>query len=300
MVSEKDNNGLIKYSYVNKEKIIQIDTHLHKWDICLETGNAYSVKKNPNFIQSLKKKIRREKSQFSIYDYFTSPDHIEWSVAEGKDFIKNVIQKNNIPIAGKRILDISGGNGHVANELRKCGATVVLTEINDAAIQYAKNKLNIDTYKFDFQKDSIDKTVPGKFDIVLLRAAVMFCQDLDCFLKDVEKVLHPGGVLVLQYCVIPTIGTLLRTQFDEYNYLVLYQPETLIKICKNLKFDLVSYENEIDPTMYVYDHDRSLKFTLIRIINELRALRKLPFNSSYPFRARDRRRSNLIFVLNAE
>jgi len=287
----------LNYSFVQSDRTLELDTFRHRWILCQETGNAYSIKKKPGLIHWLlqvNQRRKQKKSSYSIYDYFTSPDHIQWSLEEAQKVVHDIFTAHNINPSGKRILDISGGNGHVADELRKLGATMVLTEVNDVAIEYARNKLNVETYKFDFQADTLSKVVEGKFDIVLIRAAMMFCVDVERFLTDLEKLLKPGAIVVMQYCVVPTLGVLLRTQDDEYSYLALYQADTLIEFCQKHGIRLVDRQDEIDPEPYVFDHDVSRWLTGLRLWYEVKGLRALPFTSKYLFRARDRRRTNMI------
>lgn len=287
----------LNYSFVQGDHTVKLDTYKHHWIICQKTGNAYSVKKKPGMINRLTQAYKsRKKSSYSIYDYFTSPSHIQWSLEESRKVISEIFNHYKIEPNGKRILDVSGGNGHVANELKKLGAEVVLTEVNDNAIEYARDKLQVETYKFDFQADSLNKVVNGKFDVVLLRAALMFCVDLERFLSDLKQLLAPDAIVVMQYCVIPTLGVLLRTQNDEYSYLALYQPETLIQFCERHGLALIACEDEIDADPYVNDHDASRWLTFLRIWYDIKGLRVLPFTSKYPFRARDRRRSNMILA----
>ena len=122
-----------------------------------------------------------------------------------------------------------------------------MTEINDNAIKYARQNLGMHAEKFNFFTDKIQNIFMDKFDIVLMGAAVMFCKHLSEF---VIKIIKPNGLLIQHRCVHPTLGVLLRTQFDEYNYQVLYQPETLITEHSKAGFSLQAQENETDPSMY--------------------------------------------------
>jgi SAM-dependent methyltransferase len=273
---------------------VAVKTFKYLWVIDLESGNAKSIRRNSFFIKMFDPQPLRGSNPFSIYDYFIHPDHIQHSIKEGEKLITNVFNKYNITIEGKRILDISGGNGQVALQLKDNGASVVLTEVNECAIKYAKQELNIDAFFYDFQKNDIIKTVTGKFDIVMLRAAIMFCEDIDNFFNKINSILKPNGLMILQYCVVPTLGTFLRTQFDDYNYRILYQPDYIIDVGKTNGFDLIKCEEEIDPDMYVFDLDRKYYLTFFRVLYECMALKKIPFQSLFPLRARYRKRYLII------
>jgi ubiquinone/menaquinone biosynthesis C-methylase UbiE len=233
----------------------------------------------------------------SIYDYFVSEYHIQYSIDSFKDFRQEVIDRHNIDITGKRVLDISGGNGHFADEMRKAGAHVVMTEINEKAIRYAKEKLGIETVGFDFACDRLSNLFHEKFDIVLFRAATMFCTDLDRLAADVKSVLTPGGLSIHTQCVVPTLGVFLRTQCDDYNYKILYQPQHIIGPHEKNGFRLSGRHDETDPTMYVYDHDLNPVLRTLHYLYEFPAVGAIPRDATFPFRARDRRRSDLVFRL---
>ena len=60
-------------------------------------------------------------------------------------------------------------------------------------------------------------------------------------------------------------------------------------------FELVAREDETDPTMYAYDHDQRFGSLFLKLLYEFLAIRKIPAESPFPFRARERRRSMMIF-----
>ena len=245
-------------------------------------------------------KVYKNRRGIVPFSYFLLPEHIEFSIHEGHKLVEELLVPASVDIEGARILDISGGNGHVADELRKMGADPKLTEVDSAALHYAREELGIDSKEFFFERGGIHRLFDATFDIVLMRACVMFCTDLDAFLADLKKCLAIGAHVVIQYSVVPTIGTLLRVQVDPITYFALYQPEYLIAALERHGFRLRRREDESDPAPYVYDHDRSRVLTNLRIRYERRALRVLPFESPFFIRARDRRRSNLVFEYAGE
>jgi SAM-dependent methyltransferase len=231
----------------------------------------------------------------SIYDYFVAEDHIRYSVETAHEFLEKHVRRHGIEIAGKSILDVSGGNGHFIAEFARLGAKVALTEINDRAIEHARKTNGFEVFRFDFNRDHIDQIARGPFDLLLLRAAVMFCADLEGFVCDARKLLAPGGLVIVNHCVVPTLGTLARVQLDEFSYHALRQPETIERIFCERGFQLVSREDETDPSLYVYDHDLDATWMLLHYFYEIKAALHLRTCRSFAFAARDRRRSTLIF-----
>ena len=200
---------------------------------------------------------------------------------------------------GKTILDVSGGNGHFIQEFKKLGADVSLTEINDPSIDYAKKTHGMKVFKFNFNTDSIKEVIKEKFDIVMLRAAIMFCKDLRVHVKDLKSIINPGGLVVVNHSVIPTLGVILRTQVDEFSYFSLRSPEQVIRHFEEEGFSLVERRDETDPGLYVYDHDLRLRWWILHLFYEWKGVWSLrKFRQKYTFPARDRRRSTLLFRYN--
>ncbi|MBL8110549.1 MAG: hypothetical protein JNJ96_12880, partial [Anaerolineales bacterium] len=63
----------LNYSFVQSDRTLELDTFRHRWILCQETGNAYSIKKKPGLIHWLlqvNQRRKQKKSSNSIYDYF--------------------------------------------------------------------------------------------------------------------------------------------------------------------------------------------------------------------------------------
>ena len=163
----------------SSENIVRINTYKRHWHFCRECGDASPVEKAKypwDFLPAPEFKKGAVADEADMYNYFVEKPHIEFSVKDGLYFIESCLDANRIDLKGKRVLDISGGNGHVADELRKRGANVTLTEINLPALAYAKETLGLETRVFNFNTDRIHERVTGPYDIVCLRAVIMFCR----------------------------------------------------------------------------------------------------------------------------
>jgi ubiquinone/menaquinone biosynthesis C-methylase UbiE len=285
----------------NSSNLLKIDTYKRHWYFCQDCGSGAPIQKNFYPLQFLPVKdwTKTQADEESMYDYFIDPIHIAYSVDTAKEFIADYVNKWNIPTQGKTILDISAGNGHFINEFKKMGATVSMTEINDPSIEYAKKQHGIDVYKYNFNSDTLQNVIKTKFDIIMLRAAIMFCKDLGKHANDLKDIIAPDGLVVVNHSVIPTLGVILRTQVDEHSYFSLRSPEQVIKHFENAGFSLVERKDETDPSMYVYDHDLTLRWSLLRIFYELKAVLTMRSKGRvFAFPARDRRRSTMLFRYN--
>lgn len=277
---------------------VEVNTYKRIWHLCLACGCGSPVQKKSYPLAFLPLQgFRKPKNQDqqSIYDYFVDPGHIEYSIRTAGDFLHQYAEPQGIQLESKRILDVSGGNGYFLKEIEKRGASVALTEINKRSIDLAREKHGYDVYEFDFNVNRIDEAVPGQFDIIMLRAAIMFCRDLGSLATDLSRMIPPGGLAIVNHSVIPTLGVLLRVQLDEFSYAVLRQPETVVAHFQNAGFKLNYRYDETDPSLYVYDHDLLNSWMFARTIFEIPAARKLRSHRNYTFAARDRRRSTMIF-----
>lgn len=284
------------------DDLITLNTYKRTWFLCHACGDAFPQQKDRYSLTFLSdphlKKMPEDEA--SMYDYFIQQDHIDYSIATAGDFLRQHAEPNRIAFYGKRVLDISGGNGHFLMEIAKLGAEVTLTEINQPTIDYAKATHGIDVHLFNFNSHSIQAEVPKTFGIVMARAAIMFCQNLAKFAQDTREILADDGLVIVNHSVIPTLGVMLRVQLDEFSYFRLRQPESVIRTFEKAGYILQSRADETDPSLYVYDHDMNRYWTLARYLHEQPAMRRLVSaersgKACYAFRARDRRRSTIIF-----
>ncbi|HEY6161574.1 MAG TPA: class I SAM-dependent methyltransferase, partial [Bacteroidia bacterium] len=166
-----------------------------------------------------------------LFDYMASDRHVQLHKEQHKifdTFKKDILERYNLDVRGRSVLDISGGNGSFAKELQGLGASVAMTEFNQKSVEFAREKFHIDSRRFDFNSDDIGELFSDlKFDFVLLRFAVMFCRDIGKFIDSLRPILNPGAIVVVNGSTEPTLGTMLRFQYDDYAYLVLYNSKAL-------------------------------------------------------------------------
>ena len=284
----------------SNKKFISISVYKRWWRVCQECGSAFTEKKSSYKFSLLPYKALKRNNDLdsaSIYDYFADAAHIEWSIADGEELLNRYITPYINNIKDKKILDISGGNGHALNQLYKEGANVELTEINEKAIQYAKSNFTFPVHYFDLNECSLSATGnQSQYDIIMTRACIMFCDDLVRLANEIYSKLVPGGFYILNNTIEPTLGIMLRTQFDEYSFHVLRQPAHVRKICEDIGFEVVDQIDEVDPSMYAYDNDLLNEWIIPHYLYEIKAMINLKEKAKnfYNLRARDRRRSTLI------
>jgi SAM-dependent methyltransferase len=292
---------LFKARLMNKcGPYIDINTYKRLWHLCPHCGSAHPTEKKFYPLSFLPfKNFSHAKGQDAgtIYDYMVSPLTVEWDKGLVEPFVAKHLAGIDLP--GKRILDISGGNGTFLHELTKLGATGVLTEYNKGAAEYARREYPVlQTYSYDFNSERIEDIDKGPFDIVLLRAALMFCLDIPAFASSLRNVVKPGAYVIAHDCVVPTLGGLIRVQIDDYSYLRLRQPETIVAEFSEAGFVLTNRIDETDPGLYVYDLDLYGAWMVLKYLYEIPAARKLREHRLYAFPARDRRRSTMHFRLS--
>ena len=101
-------------------------------------------------------------------------------------------------VTGKRILDLGCGEGGYSRELTKRGAQLVSVDCSKRAIEYAmelaaQESLSIEHYVRN-SNDLFD-IASEQFDIVLCSMMLMDCEDFEGTLREVVRVLKPGGRL---------------------------------------------------------------------------------------------------------
>jgi SAM-dependent methyltransferase len=286
----------------NGRDIFVLDTYKRHWHCCRTCGTAVSEQKSFYPLSMLPLSDLRKGADLDeekMYDYFVEQIHIDWSEREGKEFIVDYLKPANVDVAGKNLLDISGGNGHFVKQIEKLGARITLTEINRKTIDYAKQKHGFDVLEYNLNQHDLPTVTGRKFDVVFARACLMFAKDLSKFVSEIKRSLVPGGLVLINHSVIPTLGVMLRTQLDEFSYFVLRQPQAIIDAFQKEGLVLHHRADETDPGLYVYDNDLRLHWRLVHRFYERRGVKRLAKDRSFAWPARDRRRSTLVFRLPA-
>lgn len=254
-----------------KNRTITITTYKHQWALDLQNGVAtiHPRKRYPlGFLRAFSKKFsflavdrKIENDPSVIYEddpdiavgaqKFTTPIDIE--VQENRaDVFAALLKRYGIDISGKSVLDISGGSGVFVKRLLHHGAiSVSNTEFSMGSVKYGKEVLGIPAYYYDLNSDKLSQVIAAdaKYDVVMLRGCIEFCDNLDQLIDELKIITHKESILVLTF-IDPTLGVALRTQFDQYN----------VKICRpavvvNEAFHKKGYTNLIDSEMFLFERN---------------------------------------------
>lgn len=291
---------------------MKVRTYFRNYHLNKLTGDAYSQERKIPFLWFVSRKLRRRSPHkvFEIYDYFTSESNVAHSEKEADEVIYE-LRRLGLYERNMNVLDLSGGNGIVLHRIKNDFKVkhAILTEVNEKALEYAR-QLGLKAMRLDFNEDSVldislDENIIKsdnqnvnitKFNLILMRACVMFIRDIDKFFRDLYKIVDSGGKVFVQHSVEFTLGMSLRTQLDDSSYLCLRQPNTIVKSAESAGFKLVRMESEVDNSLYCYENDVILLRRVLHLFFEQINIGKLNKNRLFAWAARDRRRSHFLFI----
>lgn len=101
-------------------------------------------------------------------------------------------------VDGKAILDLGCGDGGYSRELTKKGAHVVSVDCSEKAIEYAIGQAEGECLSIEHHvrnSNDLFGIEDNRFDLVLCSMMLMDCEDLEGTIKEVVRVLKPGGRL---------------------------------------------------------------------------------------------------------
>lgn len=159
--------------------------------------------------------------------------------------------KHGIEVAGKSVLEISGGPGFLAKAMQAVAERVVVTEFSEQAAEGMALSLGIEAVKYDYNSDSLEQCVIGPFDVVLIIYSIGFCNDLRAFAHALKAVMHDNSVIYV--CHSPaTLGLMVRWEFDDYTFNRCWELETMAR-----RFAEIGYPERVreDEGSYAYDFD---------------------------------------------
>jgi 2-polyprenyl-6-hydroxyphenyl methylase/3-demethylubiquinone-9 3-methyltransferase len=99
---------------------------------------------------------------------------------------------------GKSVLDLGCGGGFVSEELARRGACVVGVDPASALVEVAKNHARESKLEIDYRVGT-GEAIPAadaSFDVVVCVDVLEHVADLDKVLKEVHRVLKPGGLFL--------------------------------------------------------------------------------------------------------
>lgn len=174
---------------------------------------------------------------------------------------------------GNKVLDLAGGTGDLTRKFSEVvGETgqVVLADINDSMIKVGREKLEnlgiVGNVEYVQANAEVLPFADNTFDIVTIAFGLRNVTDKDAALRSINRVLKPGGrLLVLEFSkptqdwlskvydfysfnILPNMGQLIANDKESYQYLsesIRMHPdqETLKGMMENAGFDQVKYTN---------------------------------------------------------
>ena len=175
--------------------------------------------------------------------------------------------------AGNQVLDIAGGTGDLTmkfSDLVGPSGKVILADINDSMLKVGRDRLIDRGYSGNIEYVQANaEALPfedNSFDVVTMAFGLRNVTDKDQALREFNRVLKPGGrLLVLEFSkpgnpllskiydtysftALPFMGKLITNDSESYRYLadsIRMHPdqETLKGRMQNAGFDLVKYHN---------------------------------------------------------
>jgi 2-polyprenyl-3-methyl-5-hydroxy-6-metoxy-1,4-benzoquinol methylase len=267
-----------KCTICGSEKFCTTNTYKHRWITCSDCGNVFRERKEKYLFEgfpllksrlipvqisnALDRMVEVTVDNSNYYNYYDnvaakgSESGTKW--AGEYEALLATLKGLDISLKGKRVLDVSGGPGFVVKHLDGFAERAVVTEYSEDAVKGMIHALKIEAVKYDFNSDKIRDVVEGQFDVVLVRYAINFCNDIAAFAHSLKDVIAPGGLVFVSF-VLPSLGTCLRWHHDEYTYNVLYNPETLAKGFCSASYEVAALTSDGE---YHYTRGRSAKVNL--------------------------------------
>lgn len=141
----------------------------------------------------------------------------------------------------KKILDIGCATGLFLSHMKKMGWKTYGIEVCKEACEYGNNVRGVNIFHGILSEASFSKDT---FDVIHLSHVIEHINDPKVFLKDVYKMLKPGGFI---YCTTPNVDGLQAKWFKGRwrsaiaDHLVLFSVKTLNRILKDVGFENLKY-----------------------------------------------------------
>lgn len=117
----------------------------------------------------------------------------EWMIRQlSLKKLKEIVKKNNC----SRILDLGCGNGWMSNQLCQSGYEVVGVDMNTLELDQAKRLFEKEQLTFVYGDIFRDLDI-GKFDCVVISAALQYFSDPKSLIERLFNYLNPEGIIII-------------------------------------------------------------------------------------------------------
>lgn len=169
----------------------------HRWWVCARCGTASRVPRQ----------VRAPRPP----TFFRAPDPAAAALESAQ--VAGWLEQHAVAVRG-RVLDVGGGPGAALASLaqRPEVEEVLLLEYSTHAREQAE-AVGVPARPFDFQRTRLAEAAPGPWDLVMVRYAAAWCQDLPRFAAELRAQAAPGAVVLLTW-VLPSRGAFAISQFE--------------------------------------------------------------------------------------
>ncbi|MDB4132545.1 class I SAM-dependent methyltransferase [Amylibacter sp.] len=242
-----------KICYTNDT--VDVDSYKHKVVLCNNCNGVSNYKKKGRYILELLglhlilgflprrayQRLFHAKPDFvasKFYDTYVIEhgNESELRQAEVKQVLSQIKHLGH-DIKKSKILDVSGGPGLVGKLLTEAGADVIVTEYSSESVVSMLKEYNLKAIEFDYSKDRLPQLLEEKFDIVLLRSSIIFCDHLDQLFKDIAEITTEDASIILE-TITPSLGEVFWWQQMEFKFPIIYSEETILKLAFKNNFFL--------------------------------------------------------------
>ncbi|MBK9123563.1 MAG: class I SAM-dependent methyltransferase [Chloroflexi bacterium] len=141
-------------------------------------------------------------------------------------------------VAGKHVLDVACGVGYGSHYLSEAAASVTGLDLDTWSVEYARERYG-DRPSVTFEVgNALDMPFEtGQFDVVCSFETIEHVQDADAFLREVLRVLKPGGVFI-----VSTPAARISTQRpDNPHHVQEWSPKDFERLLRNYFADVTIY-----------------------------------------------------------
>jgi SAM-dependent methyltransferase len=160
-----------------------------------------------------------------------------WLYRAQRECLDQILDKNEVPVSGKSVLDIGSGTGFFIDYyLQRQVGSIVGVDITDSSIRYLKDNYPSGTY---FNADISEKSLPfqGSFDIVSAMGVLYHIVNDECFsqaIKNICAFISPGGYLLISDSFktpfLPTAKHAHMRPLEEYQLLFAENGVSIVEI----------------------------------------------------------------------